>query len=109
MSVILNIALSAPYNDYWGYQDNLLPKYQHKLGHQVIIITTNTKHDSKGNIVEIEEDDYILRDGVRVIRLRKRNILGRKISNLLGVCALYDYLEEIKPDLIFFYCFLHYP
>ena len=42
MSVILNIALSAPYNDYWGYQDNLLPKYQRKLGHQVIIITTNT-------------------------------------------------------------------
>ena len=108
MSVILNIALSAPYNDYWGYQDNLLPKYQRKLGHQVIIITTNTKHDNRGNVVEIEEDDYILKDGVRVIRLKKRNILGRRISNLLGVCDLNHYLEETKPDLIFFHGLINF-
>ena len=25
---ILHLCLDAPFNDDWGYQDNLLPKYQ---------------------------------------------------------------------------------
>ena len=50
---IVHIAPSAPYNDHWGYQDNLLPKYQKKLGHEVTMITTNLMHRD-GKIVETE-------------------------------------------------------
>lgn len=39
---IVHICLQAPYNDYWGYQDNLLPKYHRKSGHDVTVITTST-------------------------------------------------------------------
>ena len=39
---IVHIVPKAPYNDNWGYQDNLLPKYQRKMGHEVTVITTNT-------------------------------------------------------------------
>lgn len=100
---ILHIAPSAPYNDYWGYQDNLLPKYHKKLGHDVTIITTNTMHKD-GKIVETDCGDYVLDDGVRVIRLSKRKYLSRVLTNLNArLINIQRYLEEIKPDFIFFH------
>ena len=59
---IVHIAPKAPYNNYWGYQDNLLPKYQRKLGHDVTMIVTNTMHkDGKiiliHNVVGIDKKD----------------------------------------------------
>lgn len=100
---ILHIAPNAPYNDYWGYQDNLLPKYHKKLGHSVTIITTNTMHkDNK--IIEVNCADYILNDGVRVIRLAKRKYFHHIITNLNArLFGISKYLEEIKPDFIFFH------
>lgn len=100
---ILHIAPSAPYNDYWGYQDNLLPKYHKKLGHDVTIITTNTMHKD-GKIVETDCGDYVLDDGVRVIRLSKRKYPSRILTNLNArLIDIQRYLEEIKPDFIFFH------
>lgn len=100
---ILHIAPSAPYNDYWGYQDNLLPKYHKKLGHDVTIITTNTMHKD-GKIVETDCGDYVLDDGVRVIRLSKRKYPFRILTNLCArLIDIQRYLEEIKPDFIFFH------
>ena len=100
---ILHIAPNAPYNDYWGYQDNLLPKYQRKLGHEVTLIATNTMHKD-GKIVETDCTDYVLDDGVRVIRLCKKQYPSRILTNLntrlKGISA---YLNEIKPDFVFFH------
>ena len=45
---IVHIAPNAPYNDNWGYQDNLLPRYQKKLGHDVTVIITNKMHTLDG-------------------------------------------------------------
>lgn len=97
---IVHIAPNSPYNDYWGYQDNLLPKYQKKLGNDVTIITTNLMHRD-GKIVETECADYRLEDGVRVVRARKR-----KFPIAAGIFSHIDvmtYLESIKPDFIFFH------
>ena len=100
---ILHIAPSAPYNDYWGYQDNLLPKYHKKLGHDVTIITTNTMHKD-GKIVETECTDYVLTDGVRVIRLSKRKYPSRVLTNVNArLVGIQKYLKEINPDFIFFH------
>lgn len=99
---ILHIAPNAPYNDYWGYQDNLLPKYHKKLGHNVTIITTNTMHKD-GKIVETDCGDYVLNDGVRVIRLAKKHYCHRVITNLNSRLDIWDYLNEIKPDFIFYH------
>ena len=101
---IVHIAPSAPYNDYWGYQENLLPKYQKKLGHEVVIITTNLMHKDS-TIVEIEPSDYTLNDGIRVIRLKakrysKFRFLSRKLDRKLEV---FNLLTEIKPDFIFYH------
>ena len=97
---IVHIAPSAPYNDYWGYQDNLLPKYQKKLGHDVTMITTNTMQKN-GKVVETDCCDYVLNDGVHVIRLKKKRYPHAVITNLNARLPVFNYLQNIKPDFIF--------
>jgi len=97
---ILHLCLQSPYNDYWGYQDNLLPKYHRKLGHNVTVITTNLMHDDKGEIVTIGTDDYFLNDGQRVIRLDYVKYKPSRISNVFYYYKIYNLLCEIKPDFI---------
>lgn len=94
---------NAPYNDYWGYQDNLLPKYQKKLGHDVTIIVPNLMHKD-GRIVETACGEYVLNDGVRVIRRSYRRGSNRILTNLnsrLEEC--YSLLVRLNPDFIFFH------
>lgn len=97
---IVHLCIQCPYNDYWGYQDNLLPKYQIKMGHDVTVITTNTMHDDSGKIVETDCGDYRLTDGQRIIRLKRKKIMSDKISKYIGYYDYYNLLCEIKPDFI---------
>ena len=99
---IVHIAPCAPYNDYWGYQENILPKYQKKLGHDVTLIITNRTHKD-GKIVEVEPADYVLNDGVRVIRLRRKKYIHRLISGLNSKLDVFGLLEQINPDFIFYH------
>ncbi len=99
---IVHISPSSPYNDYWGYQENLLPKYQKKLGHDVTLITTNFSHEN-GKIVEVETGDYILKDGVRVIRLPVKRFPKRWLSGWHSHLNVLPLLTEIEPDFVFFH------
>ena len=99
---IVHIAPTAPYNDYWGYQENLLPKYQKKMGHDVTLIITNTMHKD-GEIVETACADYVLKDGVRVIRLGQKQYGSRVLTGLKARMEVFDYLCEMKPDFVFFH------
>lgn len=99
---ILHISPNAPYNNYWGYQENLLPKYQKKLGHDVTLIVTNTTHQD-GTIVETDCGDYVLNDGVRVIRLSRKQYFHHTLTNLKAKMDIWQHLISIKPDFIFFH------
>ena len=99
---IVHIAPTSPYNDYWGYQDNLLPKYHTKAGHQVTLIVSDSSHADSG-IVKTACDDYHLNDGTRVIRVKKKKYFNRILTNLNAKLEVYPILEEIKPDFIFFH------
>lgn len=105
--VIVHVAPNAPYNENWGYQENILPKYQKKLGHDVILIISCKKHDN-GKIIDTEEEDRILSDGVRLIRRKQSYIINQTISNIAGYIKIYDLLIELKPDLIFFHGMISY-
>ena len=99
---ILHIAPTAPYNEGWGYQENLLPKYQQRLGHEVYLVVTNREHQG-AKLVEVPCTDTVTKDGVRVIR---RNVQWTKIKpllNLLSIMDVYDLLCEIKPDIVFYH------
>lgn len=99
---IVHIAPNAPYNDYWGYQENLLPKYHKKMGHDVTLIITNLMHKD-GKIVESDCNDYLLSDGIRVIRLKKRKYCQRVITNLNSRLDVFELLNDIHPDFIFYH------
>lgn len=98
---IVHIAPNAPYNDYWGYQENLLPKFHRKLGHDVTVIITN-RTNKDGKIIEIESADYLLSDGVRIIRRPYRRIRLPK-AGILTYIPVFKLLNEIKPEFIFYH------
>jgi len=87
------------YNDGWGYQENLLPRYQAKLGHKVVVITSDRRPyymgDGNPRIIGTGTFDD---NGIRVERLpikwefRNRFVVFKDLMNAL---------EREKPDYIF--------
>ena len=99
---IVHVAPSAPYNDNWGYQDNLLPRYHQKAGHETVVVTTNLTH-REGKIVPVPCGEYVLEDGVRVIRLARKDYGHRVLTSLNSRLEVYDLLTRLRPDFIFFH------
>ncbi len=97
---ILHLCLQAPYTDYWGYQDNLLPKYHKKMGLEVTVLTTNTEFDD-GSIIETEEREYYLSDGERIIRKKYKRGLLNKVAPFIKIFDIYNILVRENPDIIF--------
>ena len=87
------------YNDGFGYQENLLPKYQKKLGNDVVVITSDRRSYFAGEKVpKIVGTGQFEDNGVRIERLQiSGEIRGRHVrfSNLTM------HLESEKPDYIF--------
>lgn len=96
---IVHICIQAPYNDYWGYQDNLLPKYHRKSGNEVTVITTNTIHKD-GKIETIQPSEYDLNDGQHIIRLSHKKYHPYKISEVIRYFKILPILERQAPDFI---------
>lgn len=95
---ILHIAPLSPYNVGWGYQDNLLPKYQKKLGHEVCVIVSTFENTPNGK-VDVGECDFFLEDGVHVYR--RRRFLGNNfIGKMISFTNVKDILESYKPDFV---------
>ena len=97
---IVHIAPNSPYNEGWGYQENLLTKYQVKCGNEVTLIIRNEKHSEK-KIIKTEIENYISKDGFRVIRKESHGGIWR--LNFLEKMDVYELLQELKPDYIFFH------
>lgn len=97
---IVQVAPASPYNEGWGYQENLLTKYQAKAGHDVCLVVTNAAFEN-GKLTKVEESDMLSNDGFRVVRRKKRKIINNKISEFLSIISVDDILEDVKPDLIF--------
>lgn len=99
---IVHVCLAQPYyNDYWGYQENIIPKYQKKDGHDVTVITSVLRYDVKGSngFREVNPGSYVLTDGVKVVRIPyKRSPLNKRLRMYVG---LYEKLCAEKPEIIF--------
>lgn len=98
---IVHISLSGPYTDNWSYQDNILPRVQRRQGNDVTVIAPCLKHENTDQIVDTPPGDYVLKDGVRVIRLplNRDGFIG-KVNNLLRPYKVYTWLEELSPNII---------
>ncbi|WP_088052517.1 glycosyltransferase [Virgibacillus dakarensis] len=100
MKIIL-VGLATRFTEGMTYQDNLLANQLRTDGNEVIVISDCYKYDN-GSVVKTEEEDRILDNGIRLIRMEYRNILGGFISNKVrAVNGLYEFLEKEKPDIVF--------
>lgn len=98
---IIHICLSCFYVDNMGYQENILPKKHYQQGLDVEIITSQhtIKADGKPSTRPIGR--YINENGIPVIVLPYRKLIGKLSQQLHYVTGLYQELEQFKPDIIF--------
>jgi len=84
------------YNDGYGYQENLLPRYQQKLGHEVFVVSSDRTSASQNfrKVITGMSEDF----GVPVIRLP---ILGQFKGRFVFFKGLKKILEKEKPNYIF--------
>lgn len=99
---IVHIAPNGVFSDGWTYQENLLTKYQMKLGHTVTLITQNHAWVD-GKDTEVPCSDEVSRDGFRVIRLERKALIGGPFKSFVPYLDVYQLLVELKPDMIFYH------
>ncbi|MER1969078.1 glycosyltransferase family 4 protein [Castellaniella sp. GW247-6E4] len=90
---ILHICVSAHFTEGLLYQDNMLAICHRLDGHEVIVISDCQKYED-GCLVETPEEDIVLSDGVRLIRISFANVINRKITNKIR------YSEKLKKIII---------
>lgn len=98
---IVHICLNA-YIDGWGYQDNLITKYQKKKGNDVSIIASATHFpkylkDEEIKIIKERGKEYTY-DGVKIYRIDTSiHTTGLTVRNP----QLYRTIKKCNPDIIF--------
>lgn len=88
------------YNDGYGYQDNILPIYQRKLGCETVLITSDRKAPIMARDLRLAEMGEYIDDtsGNRIIRLpTSYEFRGRFVA----MKGLEQAMSEEKPDYIF--------
>lgn len=94
---ILHISMWR-YSDGWTYQDNLLTKYHKRLGHDVVLLTSEYCF-KEGTEVKDEKTDFVDVNGIRVHRLqRKKSPFSGKLPVFRG---MREAIEREAPDVIF--------
>lgn len=98
---IVNVILGNTYNEGWGYQENLISKWQKLNGNDVTVITSrmiNNKNDDGYHLTDSCE--YVNDLGIKVIRLEYL-FNTWAIRTLRSFKGLYKTLKREKPDYIF--------
>ena len=97
---VLHVCLNGPYTDGLLYQENILTKYQRKMGIEVIIIASSFCWDENGKIKKDMRKFYINNDRVRVYRLTEyfRIHIFNKVGVFQGMLKI---LYKEIPDVIF--------
>ena len=97
---ILHISPASPFNDGWGYQENLLPMYQKKMGNEVVLLITN-KTFLDGKMIEEPPARFVSKGGFEVVTLKKRFVITKRLTEFLSILKIREYLESFSPDLVF--------
>lgn len=99
---IIHIAPNAIYTEGFGYQENLLPKYEHILGNNVTLVVRNLAYEN-GELVEVPSGDSVSKDGFRVVRKELVHHTCLRHDDIFSTLDIYDLLIELKPDYIHFH------
>lgn len=98
---IVHLCLSCFYIDNYSYQENMLPKYHVKMGHEVTVIASLVSFNKDGKPCLLETaSEHIDKNGYKVIRLEYKK--PRKLYKVLRrYNGFYKILEKENPDIIF--------
>lgn len=97
---ILHICLATNYTEGYGYQENILPYFHTKDGHDVVIFASNMMFDKNFRFTERPAIEYINAHNIKVKILEKAAhsklwFIKRDFKGLFG------YIEKESPDIIF--------
>lgn len=102
MKIVHVLIGSGYFNEKYAYQDNTLPKYHRKQGHEVTIIAPiySGFNKSSGEMSIVPEGACVLEDGTKVIRLKPvfPYSITEHVHLYYGMAAA---IENETPDLIF--------
>jgi len=97
------------YLDTWGYQQNTLPLYHAKLGHETIVMASNDVFPIMAGedlISTIKQKGNSYYNGL--VKVRRCSSFFPRNIHLQMAKGLYDLLEEEKPDIVFFHGSLNF-
>lgn len=98
---ITHLCLGCFYPDGFSYQENMLPKFHKKQGHDVSVIASLQTFDSKGRVTYMPKaSSYRNEYDIPVVRLdyKKPEKIYRKMKRFIGT---YEALEKAAPDILF--------
>lgn len=99
---ILHLCICGPFIPNGGYQENLLTKYQKKLGHEIVILTSvSNGYNTDGSIKWTEPGISFLDNGIKLIRVPLMIQNSFIFSHLHWHKSIYDFIVQEKPDYIF--------
>jgi 1,2-diacylglycerol 3-alpha-glucosyltransferase len=99
---IAHLCLANFYIDGFGYQENVLTKLHHEMGHEVVIIASTETYIDHTRLGYVEPASYLNEHGVQVHRLPYASWVPPKLrSKVRAYEGLEARLEEFRPDLIF--------
>lgn len=99
---ILHVCLAAFYIDNYSYQENMLPKYHKKLGHDVSILASLQTFDKNGKPSFLEKgSEYINEYGIPVKRISYKKGIDFINKKLKKYDNIYEHIKNERPDIIF--------
>ena len=102
MKIVHVLIGSGFFNEKYAYQDNILPKYHRKAGHEVTIIAPTYSGIDKltGKLLSVSEGISWLGDGTKLVRIKPdlSDFLTEHLHLYKGMAKA---VENEHPDLIF--------
>lgn len=97
---IVHLMLGNFYIDHYSYQENMLPKFQREMGHEVEIIANLVTFDENGKAKLLPcGGSYVNEHGIPVTRIPyKKGRLNRRLRHFVGLAQC---LEKAAPEILF--------
>lgn len=96
------VHITENYIEGWGYQENLLPLYQKRAGHDVVVISDNDhlKYAQNPTLAKkiISRGKEYEQEGIRIYKIK--TYLATSTSSFFCK-GVYEVLKKEKPDMIF--------
>lgn len=101
---IVHLCLSCFYIDDFNYQENVVPRFHKRAGHEVHIIASTEIYDEARRLTYRAPGAYLSSDGIPVERFAYVKWLPLSLAKKLRIhSGIYHRLATLRPDVILFH------